>query len=93
MILNKTNMNSYYDKNKERIKAQQREYYHKHKLDPHYSHYRNYRNNIQRCEYKKKHDNVRPQKTSIEVSSPSDFTKDLWKRDFNINHGSFSFPF
>ena len=45
---------SYYEKNKEKLKNLQRQYYHKHKNDPKYSHYLEYRLELQRKAYKEK---------------------------------------
>jgi len=45
---------SYYEKNKEHIKKLQRQYYHKHKNDPNYSHYLEYRLDLQKKAYQKK---------------------------------------
>jgi hypothetical protein len=44
----------YYEKNKEHIKNLQRNYYHKHKDDPNYSHYLKHRLELQRQAYKEK---------------------------------------
>jgi len=44
----------YYEKNKEHIKNLQRNYYHKHKDDPKYSHYLKHRLELQRQAYAKK---------------------------------------
>ena len=45
---------NYYEKNKERIKALQREYYHKYKNDPTKSHFLEKRLQSQRDKYKEK---------------------------------------
>lgn len=45
---------SYYEKNKEHIKKLQRQYYHKHKNDPNYSHYLEYRLDLQKKHIKRK---------------------------------------
>lgn len=84
---------SYYQQNKERIKAQQRNYYHQHKMDPRYSHYLEYRLNKQRLEYSKRNKDVRPYKPSVDVSSHLDFSRNIWGKVFNINHGSFTVSF
>ena len=84
---------SYYQKNKERIKAQQRNYYHEHKLDPRYSHYLDYRLNKQRIEYRKKNKYVCPYKPSVDIPSHLDYMGEIGKIDFNINYGCFTISF
>lgn len=48
---------SYYEKNKEHIKALQRKYYHQHKNNPNKSHFLQKRLNLQKKYYKEKNPN------------------------------------
>lgn len=50
---------NYYDKNKEKIKKQQLEYYHKYKNNPNKSHFLQNRLKLQRDKYKEKYPNCK----------------------------------
>lgn len=74
---------SYYEKNKEHIKKLQRQYYHKHKNDPNYSHYLEYRLDLQKKAYQKK----KPYCTNY-------YTKrEPRNTDIKINNGKYTIVF
>jgi len=76
---------SYYEKNKEKIKQQQRVLYHKHKNDPKYSHYLEHRLQLQREAYKEK----KPCSKSYNILRKKE--KNL--KEMRINNGYYEIKF
>jgi len=76
---------SYYEKNKDKLKKLQREYYHKHKYDPDYSHFLEKRLEKQKEAYRKNNLFVTPYK-----HSPKFYSK---KIPLTITHGEYIIKF
>lgn len=77
---------SYYDKNKEKLKKMQRDYYHLHKLDPNYSHFLEKRLELQKKAYSEKRMFVTPYHHSPKYYSkkiPMKITKGQYTISFN----------
>ena len=66
---------NYYEKNKERIKALQRKYYHKYKNDPTKSHFIEKRLQAQRDKYKEKYPNGRQLKNKIHMKKEKHYPR------------------
>lgn len=77
---------NYYQKNKEKIKALQREYYHKYKNDPTKSHFIEKRLQLQRDKYKEKNPNCKNYNKNYNK-------KEKYFHEIRFNYGSFIIRF
>ena len=77
---------SYYEENKEKLQQLQRQYYHKHKNNPNYSHYLKHRLQLQREAYKEN----KPYSKSYNMVSKK---KEKHFQEMRINNGYYEIKF